>query len=180
MGTNLYADPEEIRSEVMARIEDWYGPGFCEKGACFYIAHATVAVLCARGHRAIIQAGSMHWRMRPDSAAGSTHFGYEFDLAHPFSKMAIASGTIPEVHIWAALPDYGIMIDFSTAWLRLIAERDHGFTWEAEDPPLYVWGRPPAAAVYRPTIEAIRFVLGFMARLRLNEKKEVDSLVSKD
>jgi hypothetical protein len=57
------------------------------------------------------------------------------------------------------LPDEGAkIVDFSTGAFKLLTENNHGLTWETEDPPPYVFGRPPEGAVYRPRWDAIKFV----------------------
>lgn len=150
----------------MSWFQENYGHKLAQQGACLYINQAAMRELHLRGHRVILQAGDMHWRMvHPDRDDGiqATHFGYEFDTSQPFSQDALARGLFPECHVWAALPDENCIVDFSTGYLPHIAETQHGYTWTAQPPPPFVFGVPPSGAVYVPKLDAIRFVWKFIA-----------------
>lgn len=154
--------PDQLYARAMALLVEWYGPNMATAGGCLYINQVTMKALKDDGRRAVLQAGSVYWPMRRD-ALGPVHFGYEFDLSQPFSVEAVQNGLLPEVHIWAALPDEGAIVDFSTGAFKRLAVERHGLEWEEAEPLRYVWGRPPAGVIYRPQLEAIRYVWRFIA-----------------
>lgn len=133
--------------------------------ACLYWAHYTVEVLKALGIRAIIQAGSASWpRVRPDQDDGTTptHLTYAWEPNSVTTKTRLAAGVMPEMHVWAAIPDRGEIIDMTTRyWPKqclLIQERD----WPGEKPPTYFWGTAeelPDGVIYAPDMKAIALAL---------------------
>ena len=129
--------------------------------ACLYWACYTVQVLKALGVRAIIQAGSASWpRLRPDQDDGvsPTHHSYVWEPDSAVTKARLAAGAMPELHVWAAIPDRGEIIDMTTrywphqCWLS--QQRD----WPGDKPPTYFWGTAnelPEGVLYAPDITAI-------------------------
>jgi hypothetical protein len=157
---------QEIYERAMRTFTEWYGERkMLDSGACLYLNQVAMREIALTGERVILQAGTMLWRIVPNSADDgrlATHFGYQFGLDEPFSQAAMAEGGLPEIHIWCALPDYRELVDFSTGYLPQVAKKQHGYTWWTEAPPAYVWGRPPADAFYEPSREAIRFAWNFI------------------
>lgn len=165
-----------IWAAAMAWFHENYGESMALQGACLYLNQAAMRELALRGHRVVLQAGDMHWRMVDDAhddGRSATHFGYEFDLSQPFSQGALARGLFPECHVWAALPEERCIVDFSTAYLSTVARTRHGYVWTAPEPPLYVFGGIPEGAVYVPKVEAIKFVWRFIAeKMATPEQRE--------
>jgi hypothetical protein len=146
-------------AKMVAEIEKRIGRLPNEPGQCLYIAHHAVSVLQKHGQYAVIQAGSLQWpRLRPEDDDGvvDTHFSYMWSPLTPASVVAMEAGQLPEMHVWAGLPDEQIIVDFSTRHLPTAAAR-LGMAWTAAEPPQYLWCSAravPAAVVYRPNREA--------------------------
>ena len=165
---------EELYQEARALMLKWYGQQMIDTpGACLYWTQVAMNILHRRGERVIFQAGTMLWPcLNDDHGDRPTHFGYEWTPDEPFSKQALAMGQLPEVHMWAALPDRGEIVDFSTAGFKRIAKEHHGLPWETPDPPLYIWGQPPERTLYKPIKEAIVFMLRWIVRKQLTDYQE--------
>src|SRR5512146_2252220 len=118
--------PEEKADIYRAAREtflDWYGDKLGQKAACLYWNQVAMRELTLRGHRPLLQAGTLLWRMIPaarDNGICATHFGYEYTPNHPFSVRAVREGHLPEVHIWAGLPEENCLVDFSTGGLMRV------------------------------------------------------------
>jgi hypothetical protein len=133
--------------------------------ACLYWAHYTVEVLKALGIRAVIQAGSASWpRLRPDQDNGvaPTHHSYVWEPDSATTKARLAAVGMPELHVWAAIPARGEIIDMTTRFwpeqCRLIQRLD----WPGDKPPTYFWGTAdevPDGVVYTPDMTAIALAL---------------------
>lgn len=169
------------RDEIAAMIEQFFKDGFPDygqEGACLYWTYCASVALRLCGHRVLVQAGSMHWPILPQTELERpTHFGYEFDLSQEFSQAALIQDALPEVHCWVALPDAlggAEIVDFSTRTLKHLAETRHGLTWEMPGPPRYLWAKAqelPLGVIYAPSLEAIAFVFAFIERK--TQKREV-------
>ena len=157
---------QELYDEARRHITDWYGgESFMASGACLYWTQAAMTALSKRGRRACLQAGSLHWRIVPESeddGVSPTHFAYEWSPRSQISSSAIARCQLPEVHIWAGLPDTNEIVDFSTGYLKKIAEDSLGLKWRTADPPQFVFGKPPDDAIYHPNRESTLFVFNFI------------------
>ena len=133
--------------------------------ACLYWAHYTVEVLKALGVLAVFQAGSASWpRLRPDQDDGvsPTHHSYVWEPDSVVTKARIVAGAMPELHVWAAIPEHGEIIDMTTRYwaeqCRLIQKLD----WPGDKPPTYFWGTAdemPAGVMYAPDMTAIALAL---------------------
>jgi hypothetical protein len=156
----------DIVAEIRRRMESFDHD--LVSRACLYWAKHTVDVLNEQKHRAVIQAGSMSWRMVSESiddGVMATHFTYEFNTDEALRH--IQAGRFPEIHCWAALPDSTTIIDVTTRYLiRNAAES--GYPWRHTIPPDYLWCQPetiPAEAVYRPDVKAIAYALHCLKRI---------------
>ena len=158
--------PQELYEEAMRIFGDWYNLDMLDQGACLYLSQVAMRVLIEDGRRPVLQAGTLLWRMvdeSDDDGISPTHFGYQWSPEDPFSKAALHAGKLPELHVWVALPDEGLVIvDFSTGRIPTVAKQRHGYEWKAAAPPQYVFGAPPPGAVYHPSIQAIKFAWRFI------------------
>lgn len=160
----------QVIMEVRERVTCHVLPGQPLMALCLQHAILTVQAIRARGTRAILQAGSASWRyQRPDLDDGiaPTHFSYVWDMQHPASQAAMARGEMPEMHVWAAIPDKDApaIVDLTTRFWPQQARRLAGLTWTADQPPEYLWGAPPPSARYVPAEAATWLALMFAADL---------------
>jgi hypothetical protein len=172
---------EAIYNEARDLFNEWYGEGagrdakaFSDQGACMYWAHCGMNILIRHGYRAVLQAGTMMWQVKEQSAAGDTHFGYEWSPHEKFSQEQLALGNLPEMHMWIALPDRNEIVDFSTGSLKKICEERHGLKWEMPDPPQFVWCQPEelrqyGLIAYWPNLHAIGFAWNFIIKKVMGE-----------
>ncbi len=112
-------------------------------GRCLFFAIHTVKVLLEEGERAILQAGSAGWpRILPEQDNGkiSTHFSYMWTPDEARSRIAVANGLLPEMHVWAAIPSRKEIVDMSTKLWPEQAQRLGGFDWPGTVPPDFFWG----------------------------------------
>lgn len=167
MRTSIHPDEKrEIFEAARAQMRAWYGPEMEMQGACLYWNQVAMRELALRGYKPILQAGDLLWKIVPDSmddGIAAQYFSYEWSPHEALSVAQIASGHLPEIHIWCGLPETGDCVDFSVSALPKLAKEQHGYEWRTDAPPEYVFGQPPADAVYRPNVEAIRFVWRFIA-----------------
>lgn len=142
--------------------------GVPEEGSCLYLAYYGALEIALRGLRPLLQAGSAGWprvRTEEDNGAGPTHFSYVWSPAEEPSRMALAVGLMPEMHVWIGLPDSGEIVDFSTGLFPVQAKKLMGYDWPLELlPPSYFWGGPAALgrAYYNPDMAAIRCALRYI------------------
>lgn len=142
-----------------------------QEARCVFFGIETVrAIREMLGARAVLQAGSAGWpRLRPDQDDGKadTHFSYVWSPQEAPSRILLAQGRMPEVHVWAALPREREIVDL-TAGLWPDQAARFGYDWPGDRPPRYFWGGAqhlPAGAYYRAEREAIMFVLGALVAL---------------
>lgn len=130
--------------------------GIDRRRSCLIHTAAIVAALRAHGHRAILQAGSMSWRVnrRPDE---NDAWGWIWDRHN--ALLSLRRGEPIEIHCWAAIPETGDLVDPMTMYFPSLCRED-GMAWEAPEPPPYLWGRdlpPEHEATYLPEGDAIEF-----------------------
>ncbi len=136
-----------------------------EAQACLYWAHYTVELLAALGIRAVIQSGSASWpRLRPDQDDGvaPTHHSYVWEPHSAVTRARIAANTMPEIHVWAAIPERGELIDMTTRYWPEQCRLIQGLDWPNNQPPNYFWGTAdelPVGVVYVPDMKAIALAL---------------------
>ena len=93
---------EEIFERVL-RMRDALFPGRSGVADCLGLATAGIITLRAEGIKAVMQAGTMNWRMvadELDDGTSPTHFTYEWSPDAPASKRSVAMGNLPEMHCW--------------------------------------------------------------------------------
>ncbi len=104
----------------------------------------------------VIQAGSASWPRIPmehDDGKIMTHLSYqfEFDSASTTQFLGKLLGvsenseedtpySLPEIHIWLALPESKELVDFTIGTWPLACEGILGEPWLAPPPPEYFWG----------------------------------------
>lgn len=158
----------EIYRIVCERFDKWYPTAAQHPGGqCVRWACTLMGVALERGLRPKIQAGSMSWPIvtpEQDDGVSPTHFSYEWSPGSPESLMQLATGGLPEMHVWVALPDQNEILDFSTKSFPEEAKR-HGLVWRTPPPPDYLWcraGEQPPRVHYKPDLQAIAFILNHM------------------
>ena len=138
--------------------------------ACLYWARAVEHVLTSMGHRAIIQAGTMHWpivRPEDDDGVSATHFSYMWEPDSPVSQRAVALGFLPEMHVWCALPDRQEIIDPTTQFLPQQTLETAGLAWREAEPPEYLWcscDALPDRVGYIPNLSATGLALSILEK----------------
>ena len=147
--------PVGKHAKMVAEIEKRISRLSNEPGQCLHIAHAAVSVLHKFDQYAVIQAGSLQWpRLRPEDDDGvvNTHFAYMWGGLTPESVVSMAAGNLPEIHVWAGLPDEQIIVDFSTRYLTIAAaQAGHGLdSAEAAEVPLVLSPMLPAGRGLSP------------------------------
>jgi len=169
---NGTVNKEAIFEEVKKRIDtDSTLKEMSPSGRCFFYGIRTVEALRKHGLAAILQAGSCQWpRITPEQDDGkcATHFGYVWSPGEGQSVLARAMGVMPEMHVWAALPNEGEIVDFTTGFFPEQARIIGNFDWPGPKPPKFVWATTseiPRGVVYRAEMEAIKFALLSAARL---------------
>lgn len=163
-------DRDAIFTSVEGRIlSDPDLKGIAESAACFYYAVFAVEHLRSAGIRAVIQAGSAGWaRIRPEQDDGvcPTHFSYMWTPNEPASRIALMQGLLPEIHVWAAIPETDEIVDFTSGKFPEQARKIAGFDWPGNLPPKYLWAKKlPKEAYYDANAQAVKLVLMYAARL---------------
>jgi hypothetical protein len=154
----------EIYRTTSTRYRQWYADQVKHGGRCFYWSLTLMGVLLQHGYRALIQAGSMSWPIVPpgqDDGHSPTHFSYEWSPWREESQAALSLGLLPEIHVWAGLPDQNELLDFATKSLPEQAAKE-GLIWRTPPPPDFLWCGPaelPEGVIYKPDLDAIGFIL---------------------
>jgi hypothetical protein len=160
-------DKQEIYEAAMERLESSF-PGVSNYRACLYCTWAALIELSNRGIIAIPQGGSMSWPMKnedQDDGVSATHWSYVWSPDSPNSIASVAMGHLPEMHIWAGIPETQEVVDFSTYGFVKSAEA-HGFEWTGDQPPDFFWGhRLPDRVVYEPNQAATCLASGLIKRV---------------
>jgi hypothetical protein len=135
----IVREARELFQQVSPMMADHWG-------TCVYETAALIAVAQKHGCTAengleiLPQAGSAFWRRIPhrdDDGVTDTHWGFEYDT----STLAPGDmcGLPLEVHVWAAMPTTGEIIDISTrGWPESCAGAG-GLPWPGPRPPDHLW-----------------------------------------
>ena len=123
---------------------------------CLLWAGAAALALCEAGERAVINAGTAMFAAVPESeddGTADTHVSYVWD---DVLGERLAAAGLAEVHVWAALPGRGEIIDLTTRYLPERA-REYGLEWRT--PVLeYFWGSElPERWIYHPSEVAMKW-----------------------
>lgn len=162
----------EVQREVetlVRRVARRQGVEHMLAALCPVWAGATVHVLARHGVRACLQAGTAGWRrLRPEEDDGvvDTHCSYVWELGSVETQVRLARGMLPEMHVWAAIVEDQVLIDFTTGrWLERFKQLTPALTWSAPLPPEFLWCQAehlPAACYYQPDLEATRIADRFL------------------
>lgn len=148
-------------------VDELY-PGLDPSKACLYNTFGVIVAAKSCGYNVIPQAGTMSWPMvapEEDDGISATHWSYVWDPHGLPTAISVATGNLPEIHVWAALVDTHEIIDISTRGFKTAAEA-HGYKWSAPDPPDYLWTKePPSNTVYKPVLEACKFATTMIIKL---------------
>lgn len=143
---------QEIRKIVEAELQ----PDNLRR-ACLTWAKRTVEALERRGIRAILQAGTCCWPLKTreqDDGKTATHFSYMYEGFTMRQAIECASrGHLPEMHVWAAIPEMNEIIDLSTKYWPEQAKKLAGLDWPGIHPPDYLWTEAtalPDGVIYHP------------------------------
>lgn len=154
---------DALHDEIVRKARRLAPPDAWDTALCFYYGVATVETLRAHGVRAVIQAGSASWpRVRPEQDDGvmATHFSYEWSPHEMPSRMMLAKGGMPEMHVWVGLPETSEIVDMTTGLWPAQAKRIGGFDWLGDQPPKFFWGsKLPKGVHYTPVSDAVAFCL---------------------
>lgn len=162
---------EDVYEAVMEAVKPFQEQEGCLKsGLCLYSGYFAVRELRKRGLNAQIQAGSAQWPLitpEMDDGVRPTHFGYVWGEV-PVDPFKIAQGLLPEMHVWAAIAETGLVVDMAAGWFPAQAKAIQNFDWPGPKPPKFVWAtaeQMPDWAVYQPAEDAIRLTLGLVYRM---------------
>lgn len=156
-------------------------------GSCLYSSLYTVLLLGKKhGIKAILQAGTMGWRVvKPelDNGIGITHFSFQWSPDTLASKIAVATGNLPEMHVWVGIPDTQELIDINTnivpKFLQLMCPEQ---VWSADMPPDFLWTSVKGWShdcYYEPVMEATVLAQRVATYLlRANKEKIANRLFS--
>lgn len=118
-------------------------------GSCLYWALAAILAARLNGVSLIPQAGTCYWpRVTPETDDGiePDRFGYEWrgdpktaDRAADFDPGVTI--VLPEMHIWAADPKTGEVVDLAARLFPAQCKRITGLDWKAPHPPEWFWGK---------------------------------------
>lgn len=150
-------DKDAFAKEVKTLARSlWWIEGV-EGGRCLYYSAAALLLFKNLGVDACLQAGSLSWpmiRMEEDDGVSPTHFSYMWEGLTAKNLTRLASGLLPEIHVWVALPKERQVVDFSTGELPEEARRLK-VTWTGPTPPDYLWDTcAPAYVRYVPDMVA--------------------------
>ncbi|TMJ00772.1 MAG: hypothetical protein E6G97_17725 [Alphaproteobacteria bacterium] len=180
---------DALYERVMVAMREELGEANLPLGHCLDIAWCGLEEIRAlpQAPRVLIQAGSAFWLRVPAEIAmddPAAHFGYEWDERSEVAQLwrrgmapvITRAGnrlvlSLPEVHVWLALPDDKVIIDLSTGRLPAACKTILGMEWLAPPPPAYLWGTAedmPFGAMYQASRSAIDCVV---AILRMQERR---------
>ena len=155
-------DKRIIDALVCATMRECFPDGWRQR--CVFASQAGARLITeALGVRAILQAGTMFWpKTQVDDGKSDTHFGYEFQVDQfDAGVRQVLAGTMPEIHVWIALPEEKVIVDFSTRWMPDNC-RTLGQEWPGEHPPPFLWAGAddlPSGVLYKPHAKAIALAL---------------------
>lgn len=158
-----------MKEHIIALIEERLAtvPESNGVGRCMYIAHTVATVLYKAGLSPIIQAGTLCWpriNRHEDDGIMMTHFSYYWSPNSKLSRVAMAMGALPEMHVWIGLVNPQEVVDFSTRYFKEELESS-GLKWTADDPPQYLWSHSlPDWVAYLPNRSATMFACYILKR----------------
>lgn len=110
---------------------------------CLYLTVGVIAAAARRGFRLVPQAGTCYWprvTKETDDGVESNVFGYKWSPEEMASRLNMAMGGIPEMHVWAGDPEDQEIVDLSTKFFPTQCKTLIGVDWKAPHPPDFYWG----------------------------------------
>jgi hypothetical protein len=145
-------------------------------GACLVLSWAVVEAARRHGVRLVLQAGSAYWPRvtdKTDDGDEPNVFEYRFEEHAPATVARVLAGELPEMHVWAADPETGELVDLTYGDQPAQCLELAGLTWKAPKPSPYFWGTPdrlPKLTSYEANVAAIQVTLAFLLRV-IEDKK---------
>ena len=132
-------DRVEVVKTIEANTKKRVGRGSLHR-SCMWYAFETIRVLNSYGTRAIMQAGSASWKIVPDDqddGVSPNQYSYVCDISTRDVALLMVQGLLPEMHVWAAIPETNEVIDLTTRFIPRLA-KSIGSKCLVEQPP-YIW-----------------------------------------
>lgn len=165
--------PLEERTEIASLARELAGAVWPEvrlRAGCAHLVAAFGVVLARRGVRIVVQGGTASWRRLPeelDDGVVSTHFSYVFEPDSPTGLARFRRGLLPEMHVWAVIPDRREAVDLTLGDLPEQCEIAGRLPWLTPRPPPFGWWlweeEPPG--IYAPSEVACRVAYWAVSRL---------------
>ena len=133
-------------------------------GLCPYWAWSVIQAGKEFGRNFVLQAGSAQWQHIPDhldDGVSPNAFGYVWSPNDMRSRLAMARGNLPEMHVWVGDPSTHELIDITAGQFPDQAKRIMGYEWKSERPPDYLWvtgQEMPEGAHYEANRDATIFI----------------------
>jgi hypothetical protein len=135
----MLPDTSEIIQETNRKFNEMFSDIDIPHRRCLHWAVVTCMVLREHGHRACINAGTANFRANYLPDPYPTHIGFFWQNESPEQLVAhIKSGSLPEMHCWAVIPELRMIIDPTVQFLKTIAE-ESGIEWAFGDPGTDEW-----------------------------------------
>jgi hypothetical protein len=154
---------EFVQAVRQAVLEDF--PGIHQERCCLYLSFYAIMFLERQGIRAELQAGSMSWRCvspEHDDGVVANYFSYQWSPRDLPSLIAMATGDLPEMHVWLGIPATQELIDLNTGQFPVFMKRACPQNrWQAPPPPDFLWVKIADApewqdvCFYEPNAEAV-------------------------
>ena len=157
--------------------------------ACLHTALFALRAIQARGLRAILQAGTMNWPILAEAEdcgdpLQPTHFSYQWEDREEAAFALLKRRQprmrgllcLPELHVWAAIPETGELVDLTTRYLPAQAARRAGLRWTAPLPPDVLWvtaAEMPPRVQYIPSRQATELVVYYLAAAGLLQPGDI-------
>ncbi len=153
----------ELYDKVKAEVQ-WYfdshGESAAKLGRCFWWSYFGMHILRTAGIDVVPQAGTAYWPRLPKEQLGEDEnsvFGFQWDPHSLRSRIAVATGALPECHVWLGVVSTQELIDLSTGDWPDICRTLLGWDWPGERPPSFLWGQAnnlPENVYYEPIRDA--------------------------
>lgn len=141
-----------------------------DAGACLYLSWAVIHVANMHGLKLLLQAGTAYWsRVTPatDDGVEANVFGYEWHADSAETIARVAADQLPEIHVWAADPVAGEIVDLTTGTWPAQSRKLLDVDWKAPKPPAFYWGDPckvPGNGFYKAERSATLVAVDFLKR----------------
>lgn len=166
-------DSPKVRTDLVLRaraMTELVWPEVPLRAGCAHLVASFGAICASRGVRVGVQGGTASWRRLPeelDDGVVATHFSYVLELDSPTGLARWARDLLPEMHVWAILPDREEAVDLTLGDLPEQCEIAGRLPWLMPRPPAFGWWRwseePPG--VYAPTVEGCEIASLAVSRL---------------